>query len=82
LCSYKDNKPSSFNYQPTNIINTQKLIFTTNKDKAWQRFKEFIKNYSFKKPDPLSHWKEFAKILSSFNSYKKGGSGYDLLYHI
>jgi hypothetical protein len=49
--SPKDNKPS-FNYQPTNIVNTQKLIFTTNKDKAWQRFKEFIKNNTFFKALP------------------------------
>ncbi len=67
-------------YQPTNIINT-KLIFLGKENKKWQRFKEFIRNNTFIEPDPLSDWRVYSKILSSFsfNTLQKGGSGYDLL---
>jgi len=34
-------------YQPTNIINTKKITFKKN-NKRWQRFKEFIKNNTFR----------------------------------
>ena len=67
-------------YQPTNIINP-KQIFLEKENKKWQRFREFIKENTFFEPDPLSDWRVYSKILSSFslNISQKGGPGYVLL---